>query len=215
MVLSITINMPAKKTSNTKAKKAKTTKAAAAPAPAPAQETAAAPTETAAVAAPAAEGGWSEIETQFADIGARLKQFRDLYTSITADVRLLQKNVQRHLRETARKNRRRKRAPDDPNKPKRAPSGFAKPALISPALCTFLGKPNGTEMARTEVTKFLTTYIKDNNLQDQANKRRILPDKKLGKLLNPGKGEEVTYFNLQKYMKVHFPKPASATSASS
>ena len=214
--------MPAKKTSNTKAKKAKTTKAAAAPAPAPApvEETAPAPTpsdttQAVAVAAPAAEGGWSEIETQFADIGARLKQFRDLYTSITADVRLLQKNVQRHLRDTARKHKRRKRAPDDPNKPKRAPSGFAKPALISPALCTFLGKPNGTEMARTEVTKFLTTYIKDNNLQDQANKRRILPDKKLGKLLNPGKGEEVTYFNLQKYMKVHFPKPASASASTS
>ena len=211
--------MPAKKTSNPKAKKtsaskAKTTKAAAAPV----QETAPAPPPvepTKAVATPAAEGGWSEIETQFSDIGARLKQFRDLYTSITADVRLLQKNVQRHLRETARKNKRRKRAPDDPNKPKRAPSGFAKPALISPALCTFLGKPNGTEMARTEVTKFLTSYIKEHNLQDQANKRRILPDKKLGKLLNPGKGEEVTYFNLQKYMKVHFPKPASATASAS
>ena len=218
--------MPAQKTSNSKPKKTSASKAkgakakastpvvqeAAAPvavvaAPAPVAET------TQAVATPSSEGGWSEIETQFSEIGDRLKQFRDLYTSITADVRLLQKNVQKHLKETARKNKRRKRAVDDPNRPKRAPSGFAKPALISSDLCTFLGKPNGTEMARTEVTKFLTSYIKEHNLQDQANKRRILPDKKLEKLLNPGKGEEVTYFNLQKYMKVHFPKSAASLAA--
>tara|TARA_A100001388_G_C28641244_1_gene437190 strand:+ start:72 stop:677 length:606 start_codon:yes stop_codon:yes gene_type:complete len=201
--------MPAQKKSASKAKKTKATKTAA---PAPAPTPAPAPVEETATVAPPSEGGWSDIEAQFADIGARLKQFRDLYTSITADVRVLQKNVQRHLKETARKHKRKKRSDD--GKPKRAPSGFAKPALISTELCTFLGKPEGTEMARTEVTKFLTSYIKEHNLQDQANKRRILPDKKLGKLLNPGKGEEVTYFNLQKYMKVHFPKPSSAPASS-
>ena len=64
-------------------------------------------------------------------------------------------------------------------------------------------------MARTEVTKHLTAYIKSNNLQDNANKRRINPDAKLSKLLNVGPNDEVTYFNLQKYMKVHFPKTAA------
>ena len=61
-------------------------------------------------------------------------------------------------------------------------------------------------MARTEVTKFLTEYISENNLQDKANKRKILPDTPLKKLLNVTSKDEVTYFNLQKYMKVHFPK---------
>ena len=61
-------------------------------------------------------------------------------------------------------------------------------------------------MARTEVTKYLTTYIKQHDLQDSANRRKILPDDSLKKLLNVGKEDEVTYFNLQKYMKVHFPK---------
>ena len=65
-------------------------------------------------------------------------------------------------------------------------------------------------MARTEVTKFLTKYISDNNLQDQSNKRKILPDSALKSLLNVGSNDEVTYFNLQKYMKVHFPKSAAA-----
>ncbi len=207
MVIYITIKtMPAKKVSKSKSKSAP----APASTPAPVQEAAPVSTEA---AAPAAEvDGWTEIETQFTDVNARLKEFRDLYTSITQDVRKLHKNVQKYLKDSARKNKRRKRV-KDPNAPKRAPSGFAKPALISSELCSFLGKPKGTEMARTEVTKFLTTYIKEHNLQDQANKRRILPDKKLGKLLGAGKNDEVTYFNLQKYMKVHFPKPAASASS--
>ena len=110
------------------------------------------------------------------------------------------------MKENSKKNKKRKNL--DPNRPKRAPSGFAKPALISSELCSFLGKPEGTEMARTEVTKYLTQYIKENKLQDEANRRKILPDKQLQQLLNVGKGDEVTYFNLQKYMKVHFPKSA-------
>ena len=204
--------MPKSKSSASKstASKAKKTKAAAAPAPV-VQEAAPAPTPTqASTSGQITE--WSDIESQFSNIASRLKEFREFQTSLTSDVRLLQKNVQRFLKETARKNKRRSRPTE--GKAPRAPSGFAKPALISTALCSFLNKPKGTEMARTEVTKFLTTYIKEHNLQDPANKRRILPDKKLGKLLNAG-GNEVTYFNLQKYMKVHFPKSAAATAATS
>ena len=208
--------MPKSKSTASKstASKAKKTKAAAAPAPV-VQEAAPAPAPTPAPTQTSTSGQiteWSDIESQFSNIASRLKEFREFQTSLTSDVRLLQKNVQRFLKETARKNKRRSKPAD--GKPPRAPSGFAKPALISTALCTFLNKPKGTEMARTEVTKFLTTYIKDHNLQDPANKRRILPDKKLGKLLNAG-GNEVTYFNLQKYMKVHFPKSAASTASAS
>jgi chromatin remodeling complex protein RSC6 len=64
----------------------------------------------------------------------------------------------------------------DGNKPKRAPSGFAKPTEISHELCDFLGKEYGTEMARTEVTKYLTQYIKQHNLQEPADKRKIKPN---------------------------------------
>ena len=75
-----------------------------------------------------------------------------------------------------------------------------------------MGKPQGTELARTEVTKYITGYVKDHNLQDPEFKRRILPDAKLRKLLGVKKSEELTYFNLQKYMKHHFPKPVESTS---
>lgn len=100
------------------------------------------------------------------------------------------------------------------DKPKRAPSGFAKPSQISEELCQFLGRPLGTQMARTEVTKHVTQYIKDHELQNPENKRHILPDPKLMKLLNATTEEEVTYFNLQKYMKHHFPASKSAIALS-
>ena len=80
-------------------------------------------------------------------------------------------------------------------------SGFATPTKISNELCAFMGLQNGTEVARTEVTKYLSKYIKDHSLQDEKNRRVILPDKKLGKLLNVSKTDSVTYFNIQKYMK--------------
>ena len=54
----------------------------------------------------------------------------------------------------------------------------------------------------TEVTKFLTNYIKEHNLQDAKNRRKIIPDKPLQQLLNVPKDAEVTYFNLQKYINI-------------
>lgn len=105
---------------------------------------------------------------------------------------------------------RRRRAPTvvDENAPKKAPSGIVKPTNISDEMCAFMGKPPGTQLARTEVTKYITGYIKQHNLQDSVSKRNINPDAKLKSLLDIPEGEILTYFNLQKYMKVHFPKPA-------
>jgi chromatin remodeling complex protein RSC6 len=214
--------MPAKKTSapKTPAKKTsgkKSTQTAAA-APAPEPEVVAAPAtpvvdtvSTTTVETTATEVSLlDQIESDFSSLNERLGQFKAMYASITTDLRKLQKNMAKHVRENSRKRKR--KAPTDPTK-KRAPSGFAKPALISKELCSFLGQPEGTEMARTEVTKHLTSYIKEHNLQDQANKRKIVPDAKLKKLLNVQPSDEVTYFNLQRYMKVHFPKPAAATAS--
>ena len=224
--------MPAKKstgkTASTKSttKRAKKTSTKSTPAPveepAPVVETAApvveaapveaAPASTETAAATSTSVGAEQLEADYQSLMDRLSEFKTLYTGITTDLRRLQKNMNRYIREANKRSRRPKNT--DPNRAKRPPSGFAKPALISNELCSFLGVQNGTEMARTEVTKHLTTYIKEHNLQDQDNKRKILPDSKLQKLLNVTPSDEVTYFNLQKFMKVHFPKSGTAATAS-
>ena len=90
--------------------------------------------------------------------------------------------------------------------PERKPSGFLKPMLISDELAMFLGKPLGSEMTRVDVSRELNAYIEANGLQDQDNSRKINPDEKLGNLLRLKEEDELTYFNLQKYMKHHFIK---------
>lgn len=90
----------------------------------------------------------------------------------------------------------------DPNKP---PSGFAKPGPVSDELRAFLKLGADELIARTEVTKKITEYCKKHNLQKAEDKRTINVDPALKKLLRLKKGDELTFFNLQKYMKVHYP----------
>jgi len=89
---------------------------------------------------------------------------------------------------------------------KRSPSGFAKPTNLSDELCDFLGVAHGSAMARTIVTKHINEYIKKNKLQDEADKRHIVPDAKLKTILSLKEGDKLTYFNLQTYIKQHFRK---------
>ena len=88
----------------------------------------------------------------------------------------------------------------------RKPSGFAKPSKVTKELCDFMKRNEGTEIARTEVTKSLIEYIKENKLENKTNSKIIVPDDKLKFLLGIEDGQELTYFNIQKYMTKHFIK---------
>ena len=143
------------------------------------------------------------VDDEFRSLMGRFAQLRSFTSSLISDARRLSKRVVRELKDAERQNRRRRK---NKSTTKRAPSGFAKPSAISEELCDFLNCEHGTQMARTEVTKFLTQYIKQHDLQDPSNRRRILCDEPLASLLSVGPEDEVTYFNLQKYMKPHFPK---------
>ena len=112
--------------------------------------------------------------------------------------------------EKALRKLRRDMIPEAERKP-RKPSGFAKPTYLSPELCTFLNVEPGTELARTEVTKRILAYVKDNNLQNAQAKRVINMDDNLKKLLQPAENEEVTYFSIQRLMKPHYVKPNNET----
>jgi chromatin remodeling complex protein RSC6 len=92
---------------------------------------------------------------------------------------------------------------------KTRPYGFEKPTPISDELAVFFGKELGSLMARTEVSKQIHEYVMSQKLQNEKNRRIIHPDPKLKQLLNVN-NDELTYFNLQKYLKFHFKKEVAA-----
>ena len=149
----------------------------------------------------------SELHEAHVEFLAKLQQFSALLSSLKSDFRALEKKTTREMKSLQKAAAKRKR-----NKVERKPSGFTKPTLISDELAAFLKVPKGTEMARTAVTKEINKYVCEHNLKDKNNGRKINPDKHLAKLLNLKKGDELTYFNLQKYMKGHFAKASSSSS---
>jgi upstream activation factor subunit UAF30 len=144
------------------------------------------------------------LSTEFSSVLARLNELSSMVTNVKNDLRKLEKHATRELKTSLKQNSKRKRKAGN-----RSPSGFVKPTLISSELAKFLGKEEGCEMARTEVTKELNSYIRANKLQDKQNGRKINADKKLSALLKLNKNDELTYFNLQKYMSPHFAKDKS------
>jgi upstream activation factor subunit UAF30 len=141
------------------------------------------------------------ILEQSTELLAKLQQVGNLISAIKVEYRALEKKWQRELKTAQKQSSKRKRKSGN-----RQPSGFVKPTRISEELAKFLDKPITCEMARTEVTREINKYIRTNNLQDKENGRKINPDTKLSSLLKLKKTDELTYFNLQRYMSPHFAK---------
>jgi len=140
-------------------------------------------------------------------VSSVMNEFSNTLTTLTAQLSTLRgefksltKTVAREMK-AASKSSRRKRTGGN-----KQPSGFVKPTPITDELAVFLGREKGSEMARTEVTKEINQYVRDQKLQDSENGRHINPDKKLSKLLGYTGEEVLTYFNLQKYLSPHFLK---------
>lgn len=190
---------PAKKTTTATATK----KAAA-----PKKEAAPAPTPSAAPVANEVVEETSGIQQKMNEFSAKLQQISSIFSSMKGDFKTLEKTITRELKAAQKaSSKRAKRAGN------RQPSGFVKPTRISDELAQFLGKTVGTEMARTDVSKEINAYIRANNLQRPDNGRFIVPDAKLTTLLKLNKDDELSYFNLQRYMKPHFIKADAIAAA--
>jgi chromatin remodeling complex protein RSC6 len=150
----------------------------------------------------------SALLSLYSDYSSKLQAAHATWNTLRSEFRVLERQTVRELKNAQKASQKKKRKTGN-----RAPSGFVKPTLISNELAGFLGKPEGSEMARTEVTREINKYIRTNNLQDKENGRKINPDKKLTSLLKLKKGDELTYFNLQRYMSPHFAKSAAAQAA--
>jgi hypothetical protein len=155
---------------------------------------------------PAADA--SVLSLKLTEFAAKLQQLVGLFSTVKNDFKTLEKTVTREMKAAQKASSKKRR-----NNGNRKPSGFVKPTPISEELATFLSKPVGTEMARTDVSKEINAYITANGLQDKANGRKINPDEKLTKLLKLNKEDELTYFNLQRYMKHHFIKAEPVATA--
>ena len=140
----------------------------------------------------------NNVFDQFEVIIDSLSHFRIHVNTLQQQIRQLEKNVKKEMKGL------KKVAEKSKNKGNKKPSGFANPTKVTKELCEFMNKQEGTQIARTEVTRALISYIKSNNLQNKSNKKIILPDQKLKFLLGINEEQELTYFNLQKYMNKHF-----------
>ena len=140
----------------------------------------------------------NKLHNEWKSMEAALGKLRTQVTAVQQQLRALEKATNKQIK-TLEKD-----VVKSKNKGNRKPSGFAKPSKISKELCEFMGKQEGDEVARTEVTQYVIQYIKQHKLAESKN---IKPDEKLGILLGiEDDSENVTYFNIQKYMNRHFPK---------
>jgi chromatin remodeling complex protein RSC6 len=143
-----------------------------------------------------------ELFNQFDNLVNQLSNIKNHITSLQQNIKQLEKCVKKQMKGL------KKEVIKSKPKGNRAPSGFAKPSKVTKELCEFMNKTEGTEIARTEVTRALVAYIKQNKLENTSNSKLISPDQKLKVLLGIDDGEELNYFNIQKYMNKHFLKTA-------
>jgi len=175
-------------------------KASVVAAPAPVAAPVAAPAPVAAVEAEGEVNLVAEFNAQV----AKVNELRNTLGTVLADMKKMEKRLSRELKRAGR--RRRTRVPQlDANGvelPKK-PSVFTKPQQITDDLCVFLGKPKGTQISRSDVTRGVMDYVKKHSLN---NKQDINPDAALRKLLKVTEAEKVTILNLQRYLKNHYVK---------
>jgi chromatin remodeling complex protein RSC6 len=220
----------------TVAKKAAAEAPVAAPAPAPAaaeakpkavRKTAAktevvVPTVTAPAPAPApaaTEGAAATENAAPASIGSVVERLREVRTrqanelkEIIADLLVAAKAAAKQVKEAGKKRRVKKDVADMTAEEKaawelrRSKNAFLKPRGLSTELCSFMSLPAGSQRSQTEVTKFVSNYVKTHSCFDPANKRHIIPDGVLSRLLRVTDKDTVTYLNLQSFLKVHFLK---------
>ena len=142
-----------------------------------------------------------EIKEIFSSVLGNISSIKLQLTALTSQIKGVEKQVTKKMKQLDKELKKNK------NKGNRQPSGFAKPTKISSALCKFMAIPEGSEMARTEVTQYIIQYIKDNKLQNPNDVKLIKPNKELKSLLNINEGDgDLSYFNIQRFMNKHFVK---------
>ena len=164
--------------------------------------------------APAVAEPTESSEVQLAALGEKLKALgADLQTRLREAVKGVQDAIKAAKREARDGKKKKRKDPKDMSaeelkvyEARRANNAFLVQRPLTDELAAFMGLKAGEKRSQTEVTKFISGYVKQHNCFDPNFKRRILPNAALAKLLRVSDKDEVTYLNLQSFLKVHFKK---------
>jgi len=140
-----------------------------------------------------------KMVTSMAELNAQMTEMREMFTMLEKKTKKLNHVIDMVVKKEQKTTSKAKR--------ERKPCGFAVSAKVTPEMCEFMGKEDGTLISRIEITKYLNLYIKEQGLENPENKQIIVPDEKLWKILgDEAREEKITHFTIQKYLNKHFVK---------
>ena len=140
-----------------------------------------------------------------------LDKLLDMYSVLETHMKDIKAQIKLVQKENAKNKKILNKEKARKEKARKSPSGFAKPTKISNEMCDFMKIPRGSEKSRTDVTRSINQYIKTNNLNNPTNKRLIIPDATLKKLLSLKDSEQISFFHMQKYLTPHVKVETVAT----
>ena len=140
-----------------------------------------------------------KMVTSLAELNAQMSEMRDVFSLLEKKTKKLNHVIEMVIKKEQKTTSKSKRD--------RKPCGFAVSAKVTPEMCEFMGRDDGTLISRIEITKYLNLYIKEKGLENPENKQIIIPDEKLWKILGEeAREEKITHFTIQKYLNKHFVK---------
>lgn len=140
-----------------------------------------------------------KMVTSLAELNAQMSEMRDVFSLLEKKTKKLNHVIEMVIKKEQKTTSKSKRD--------RKPCGFAVSAKVTPEMCEFMGRDDGTLISRIEITKYLNLYIKEKGLENPENKQIIIPDEKLWKILgDEAREEKITHFTIQKYLNKHFVK---------
>jgi chromatin remodeling complex protein RSC6 len=140
-----------------------------------------------------------KMVTSLAELNTQMSEMRDTFSLLEKKTKKLNHVIEMVIKKEQKTTSKSKRD--------RKPCGFAVSAKVTPEMCEFMGREDGTLISRIEITKYLNLYIKEKGLENRENKQIIIPDEKLWKILGEeAREEKITHFTIQKYLNKHFVK---------
>jgi chromatin remodeling complex protein RSC6 len=141
-----------------------------------------------------------KMVTNLAELNAQISEMREMFTQLDKKSKKLNHAIEMVIKKEQKFS-------TNKSKRDRKPCGFAVSAKVTPEMCEFMGKEEGTLISRIEITKYLNLYIKEQGLENPENKQIIVPDEKLWKIIgDEAREEKITHFTIQKYLNKHFVK---------